>query len=100
MNSFDSDVLQTQVLSIYDLACPLCASSLPQLKKTVNSMCAQILLWTEQSHNEKRKVDFLVALPLTEFWVTPSHAVCINELHTLPRVHLKFKHILMRIEEA
>lgn len=100
MNSLHAGVLQMQVLPACGLASPLYASSLPSLKKTADNLWAQILLWTEQSHTEKRKVDFLVALPLTEFWVAPSHAICITELHTLPRLHLKFKHIPMGIKKA
>lgn len=54
---------------------------------------APVFLRTEWSHTEKREVDFLVALPRMEFWVVPSHTICITELHTLPRLHLKFKHL-------
>lgn len=67
--------------------------------------------WIEKSHKSvptppldgkenNRKVDFLVALPLKGFWVAPSHTICITELHTLPRLLLKFKHIEMRIKKG
>lgn len=98
--------------SFHVIAClHLLQTSLVPLKKSLSvracvrcvraCTCAQILPQMVKASPQGEGEDWLpCVLPQAQFSVLPSHAVCVMELYTLPRLHLKFKHIRMRIESA